>query len=94
MTSAVHDRISVGYARHRGPTSSSLPPGGDARRTSTRPCGPPPPGSLVDQTEVDRGIARLAADLRCGAWAARQRELLALEELDVRMRIVVSEAPR
>jgi SAM-dependent methyltransferase len=50
--------------------------------------------ALMDPAAVERRMARLADDLRCGAWAARHRELLSLDELDVGLRIVVSETRR
>jgi hypothetical protein len=44
-------------------------------------------------TEVERGVARLRADLRSGAWEARHADLLQLDELDLGYRIVVAEPP-
>jgi len=38
--------------------------------------------ALLDQRLVDAAVARLAADLRSGAWADRYADLLALSELD------------
>jgi SAM-dependent methyltransferase len=40
--------------------------------------------------ELDDGLARLAEDLRTGAWAERHADLLELEELDLGYRIMVS----
>ncbi|MFI5028732.1 MAG: class I SAM-dependent methyltransferase [Solirubrobacterales bacterium] len=40
------------------------------------------------------GLARLAADLESGAWDSRNGHLRRLEELDVGLRLVVSELPR
>lgn len=40
---------------------------------------------------VADGLARLAQDLRSGAWAARHRDLLERAELDVGYRLLVSE---
>ncbi len=40
--------------------------------------------------ELDAGLARLADDLRTGAWAERHADLLALEELDLGYRLPVS----
>jgi SAM-dependent methyltransferase len=39
---------------------------------------------------VERGVARLADDLRSGAWAAHHAALLAAEELDLGYRLVVA----
>jgi hypothetical protein len=43
-----------------------------------------PPGDL------DAGLARLADDLRTGAWAERHADLLELDELDLGYRVLVS----
>ena len=40
--------------------------------------------------ELDAGLARLADDLRTGAWAERHADLLALDELDLGYRLLVS----
>jgi SAM-dependent methyltransferase len=42
------------------------------------------------EDRIGPGLARLAEDLRTGAWQRRHAELLALEELDVGYRLVVS----
>jgi SAM-dependent methyltransferase len=42
--------------------------------------------------ELAAGLARLEDDLRSGAWAQRHRDLLALEELDLGYRLLVSGA--
>jgi hypothetical protein len=39
---------------------------------------------------VDRAVAALRADLESGAWHARNRDLLALDEIDLGYRLVVS----
>jgi SAM-dependent methyltransferase len=39
---------------------------------------------------VDRAVARLAEDLRSGAWHERNRELLGLDEIDLGYRLVVA----
>jgi len=46
---------------------------------------------LVDQVAVRAGIDRLAADLRSGAWRERHRALMTLAELDLGVRVVVSD---
>jgi SAM-dependent methyltransferase len=40
--------------------------------------------------ELDDGLARLAEDLRTGAWAERHADLLELDELDLGYRVMVS----
>ena len=40
--------------------------------------------------ELDAGLARLEEDLRTGAWAERHADLLALDELDLGYRLLVS----
>ena len=50
--------------------------------------------SLMDPAVREQRIARLAADLESGAWAERHADLLDLDELDVGLRIVVSEPGR
>jgi SAM-dependent methyltransferase len=46
--------------------------------------------SRLDPEEVRDGLARLQADLASGAWAHRNAELLALEELDLGLRLLVA----
>jgi SAM-dependent methyltransferase len=41
----------------------------------------------------DEGLARLAADLKSGAWHARHANLLALDALDIGYRLVVAHLP-
>jgi hypothetical protein len=41
--------------------------------------------------EVDAALGRLERDIRSGAWAKRNRELLELDALDCGYRLVVSE---
>ncbi|MEO8690232.1 MAG: methyltransferase domain-containing protein [Solirubrobacteraceae bacterium] len=43
-----------------------------------------------DPGELDAGLAQLADDLRTGAWAERHADLLALDELDLGYRLLVS----
>ncbi len=43
-----------------------------------------------DPSELEAGLARLADDLRTGAWAERHADLLALDELDLGYRVLVS----
>ena len=50
--------------------------------------------SLMDPEVCERRIARLADDLRSGAWAAAHGDLLSLHAYDVGLRIVVSERDR
>lgn len=40
---------------------------------------------------VADGLARLERDLRSGAWAARHRDLLERDELDLGYRLLVTE---
>ena len=47
--------------------------------------------ALLAPTVVDRGVARLAADLESGEWDDRHGHLRALDTLDVGYRIVVSD---
>jgi SAM-dependent methyltransferase len=42
-------------------------------------------------SDVDRGLARLRADLDSGAWRARNRELLSLEALDLGYALVIAD---
>jgi hypothetical protein len=44
----------------------------------------------LDPAEVRDGLTRLEADLASGAWARRNAELLALEELDLGLRLLVA----
>ncbi|HEY8582285.1 MAG TPA: methyltransferase domain-containing protein [Capillimicrobium sp.] len=44
----------------------------------------------LDAEEVDAFARRLRADLASGAWAARNAELLELDELDLGLRLVVA----
>jgi SAM-dependent methyltransferase len=46
--------------------------------------------SRLDPAEVDDGLARLEADLASGAWARRIEEILALDELDLGLRLLVA----
>jgi hypothetical protein len=46
---------------------------------------------LLDAKEVDRAVAKLAADLDSGEWQRRNAELLELDELDLGYRLVVAE---
>jgi hypothetical protein len=46
---------------------------------------------LLDPEEVAGAVERLAADLESGEWHRRNEALLALEELDLGYRIVVTE---
>ena len=43
-----------------------------------------------DPAELEPGLARLEEDLRTGAWAERHADLLALDELDLGYRLMVS----
>jgi hypothetical protein len=45
---------------------------------------------LPDEARED-GLARLSADLESGAWDERNGHLRKLEELDVGLRLIVSE---
>jgi SAM-dependent methyltransferase len=45
--------------------------------------------ALIDEGCVERGLARLAADLESGAWERRHADLLELAELDCGYRLVV-----
>jgi SAM-dependent methyltransferase len=47
--------------------------------------------SRVAPKNVDRAVAALAADLDSGAWQARHRDLLDLDEIDLGYRVVVAE---
>jgi SAM-dependent methyltransferase len=42
------------------------------------------------EDQLGEGVARLAADLRSGAWHEKHRDLLARQELDVGYRLVVA----
>jgi hypothetical protein len=44
--------------------------------------------------EVGDAVARLAQDLGTGAWQERNRALLAMDQADVGLRIVVGDATR
>jgi SAM-dependent methyltransferase len=46
--------------------------------------------ALRDPQELEAGLARLADDLRTGAWAERHADLLELDELDLGYRVLVS----
>lgn len=46
--------------------------------------------ALADQSIVERGVQRLAADLESGEWRRRHADLLDLEELDVGLRLIVA----
>jgi SAM-dependent methyltransferase len=43
-----------------------------------------------DPLELEPGLARLAEDIRSGAWAERHADLLELDELDLGYRLLVS----
>jgi len=47
--------------------------------------------SRLSPEEVEESIARLRADLESGAWALRNRDLLAAEELDGGYRLLIAE---
>jgi hypothetical protein len=49
--------------------------------------------AMLPHAVVARGMARLAADLASGAWAARNVELLQREALDLAYRLIVSREP-
>jgi hypothetical protein len=49
--------------------------------------------AVLDPVVLDRGLERLADDLGSGAWHARHRHLLELDELDGGYRLVVAERP-
>jgi hypothetical protein len=46
--------------------------------------------ALLEPSEVDRGMARLAADLASGAWEERHGDLLDLDEVDGGFRVIVA----
>ena len=46
--------------------------------------------TLLDPRVVDEGVARLAADLRSGAWSERNTALRGLDEIDAGFRLLVS----
>jgi SAM-dependent methyltransferase len=46
--------------------------------------------ALLDQNDVERAMARLAADLESGEWARRHADLLALDEIDGGFRLIVA----
>jgi hypothetical protein len=46
--------------------------------------------SRLERAEVERGLARLAADLRSGEWRRRNAALLKLEQLDLGYRLLVA----
>jgi len=50
--------------------------------------------ALLPQTMVDDAMKRLAADLASGAWAERNAELLARDEMDFAYRLLVSRERR
>ena len=45
----------------------------------------------LDAREIERGLTRLRADLRTGAWEARHAELLQLDQLDLGYRVAIAE---
>ena len=45
--------------------------------------------ALMDRRCLEKGLARLAADLESGAWERRHADLLGLEELDLGYRLLV-----
>jgi hypothetical protein len=47
--------------------------------------------ALLDPEHVQRGVARLAADLRSGRWEARHGALRQRESLDLGYRLIVAE---
>jgi SAM-dependent methyltransferase len=47
--------------------------------------------ALMQAEDLEEGLQRLAADLDSGAWEARHRALLGLEELDLGYRLIVAE---
>jgi SAM-dependent methyltransferase len=47
--------------------------------------------ALLAPEDYMEGIERLAADLESGAWNARHRDLMALDEIDLGYRLVVAE---
>jgi hypothetical protein len=49
--------------------------------------------AMLPDAVVARGMARLAADLASGAWAARNAELLQRDHLDLAYRLIVSREP-
>jgi SAM-dependent methyltransferase len=48
---------------------------------------------LLDPSELDSGLSRLAADLSSGAWDTRYRDLGHLPELDCGHRLIVADWP-
>jgi hypothetical protein len=44
----------------------------------------------MEPDEVDAFVARLGEDLRSGAWAERNADILELEELDVGLRLAIA----
>ena len=48
----------------------------------------------LDAREIDRGLTRLRADLRTGAWEARHAALLQLDQLDLGYRVAIAEPAR
>jgi SAM-dependent methyltransferase len=46
---------------------------------------------LLEQAELEEGLARLEADLRSGAWDARHGTLRHLDELDCGHRLIIAE---
>lgn len=49
--------------------------------------------AFLDEREIEEALERLAADLASGEWQRRNERLLALDELDLGYRLVVSQAP-
>jgi SAM-dependent methyltransferase len=47
--------------------------------------------SRVAPEQVERAVAALQADLESGAWEARHKDLLGLDEIDLGYRVVVAE---
>ena len=47
---------------------------------------------LLPGEEVERGVARLGADIRSGAWERRHGSLREREALDLGYRVVVADA--
>jgi len=50
--------------------------------------------AAISSEERDRGLGRLAADIRSGAWEEQHRNLFDLEELDLGYRLIVADASR
>jgi hypothetical protein len=45
----------------------------------------------MDQDEIDRGLAKLAADIESGRWDERNGHLRTQADLDVGLRLVTAE---